>query len=188
MSKTALILVADGSEEMETVTPIDVLRRAGVTVTVAGLESSKAVICSRQVGLVPDASLDVAISDNKTYDIVILPGGLKGAEAFCESKSLGELLKSQESSGRHIASICAAPTALKSHGIFTGKQLTSYPSVKEKLADTYEYLEDRVVIDGKLITSRGPGTAVEFALAIVTALVGKDKAVEVAKGMLVEGY
>ncbi|KAH8418684.1 hypothetical protein KR222_009790, partial [Zaprionus bogoriensis] len=189
MTKTALIILAPGAEEMEFTIAADVLRRAGITVTVAGLNGKEPVKCSRDIVIVPDKSLDEAVADQQ-YDAVVLPGGLGGSNAMGESKAIGELLRSQESSGRLIAAICAAPTALAKHGIATGKSLTSYPAMKPQLVDSYwqvfsYYVDDKnVVQDGNLITSRGPGTAYEFALKVSEQLAGLDKAQEVAKGLL----
>lgn len=112
--------------------------------------------------------------------------GLGGAKTFCSSVAVGELLKKQEQSGRLVAAICAAPTALKQHGIGLGKKLTSYPNFKEELSQAYSYSEDRVVEDGKLITSRGPGTAFEFALEIVKHLLGQEKQQETMKPLLLK--
>lgn len=118
--------------------------------------------------------------------MVILPGGLGGTDAFIASPLVGEVLKAQESGDRWIAAICAAPLALSAHKIGLGKSITSYPSVKDKLTD-YKYVDDQTVVqDGKLITSRGPGTAYQFGLKIAEVLVGVDKAKQVAKGMLVD--
>ncbi|XP_030554126.1 protein dj-1beta [Drosophila novamexicana] len=184
MTKSALIILAPGAEEMEFTIAADVLRRAGVNVTVAGLNGSEPVKCSRDVVIVPDKSLEEALAD-EPYDVVVLPGGLGGSNAMGDSKAIGELLRSQESAGRLIAAICAAPTALAKHGIATGKTLTSYPAMKPQLVDKYCYVDDaNVVQDGNLITSRGPGTAYEFALKISEQLAGTAKAQEVAKGML----
>lgn len=123
----------------------------------------------------------------ESYDIVILPGGLGGTEAFCNSPLVGDVLKKQESSGGLIGAICAAPLALSAHKIALGKSLTSYPSVKDKLTADFKYVDDQTVVqDGNLITSRGPGTAYQFGLKIADVLVGADKAKTVAKGMLVE--
>ncbi|KAL7736723.1 hypothetical protein ACLKA6_015578 [Drosophila palustris] len=183
MGKSALVILAPGAEEMEFTIAADVLRRAGINVTVAGLNGSEPVKGSRDIVIVPDKSLEQAIG--QTYDVVVLPGGLGGSNAMCESKAVGELLRTQESSGRLIAAICAAPTALAKHGIATGKTLTSYPAMKPQLVDKYCYVDDKnVVQDGNLITSRGPGTAFEFALKISEQLAGVEKAQEVAKGML----
>lgn len=103
---------------------------------------------------------------------------------MCESKFLGELLKKQESEGRIIAAICAAPTALLAHSIGFGKKITSYPSVKDQLTGQYNYIDDVVVHDGQLLTSQGPGTAMVFGLKLAEILVGIEKSQEVAKGML----
>ncbi|KAF5304229.1 hypothetical protein FQR65_LT08036 [Abscondita terminalis] len=185
MTKKALVLIADGTEEMECVITVDVLRRAGVEVTLAGLLNNKPVKCSRNVVVVPDISLSEATASS-TYDAIILPGGLGGAKAFCESKELGQLLKQQEDAGRIVAAICAAPTALNTHSIGLGKDLTSYPSVEEQVMQNakYNYKTDSVIVHGNLTTSRGPGTAFEFALSLAEQLAGKDKAAQVAKGML----
>ncbi|XP_017474816.1 PREDICTED: protein deglycase DJ-1 [Rhagoletis zephyria] len=183
MSKSALVILAPGAEEMEFVIAADVLRRAGIKVTIAGLLSADAVKCSRDVCIVPDTSLE--LTKGGIFDAIVLPGGLGGAKAMSENAALGALLKEQEAAGRIVAAICAAPTALLAHGICSGKSLTSYPSVKGKLDSTYKYVDDeKVVQDGNLITSRGPGTAFDFGLKLAEVLAGADKAKEVAKGML----
>ncbi|BFF92311.1 protein dj-1beta [Drosophila madeirensis] len=183
MSQTALIILAPGAEEMEFVIAADVLRRAGIKVTVAGLKDSEPVKCSRDVVIVPDTSLAKAAGDK--FDVVVLPGGLGGSNAMGESAAVGDLLRAQESGGGLIAAICAAPTVLAKHGIATGKSLTSYPSMKDKLVDKYCYVDDKSVVkDGNLITSRGPGTAYDFALKIAEELTGLEKVKEVAKGLL----
>ncbi|XP_046820162.1 protein dj-1beta-like isoform X1 [Vespa crabro] len=185
--KTALLLISDGSEEMEAVITADVLRRGGVSVTIASLGDSECVKCSREVKICADTKL-ANVNDKEKYDVIILPGGLGGAKAFAESAEVGQLLQKQEKENKLIAAICAAPTALKAHGIAKGKKITSYPAMKDQMTDGYEYLEDRVVIDGNLITSRGPATAFAFGLALVEKLVSKEKAINVAKGMLYEDY
>ncbi|XP_014481345.1 PREDICTED: protein deglycase DJ-1-like [Dinoponera quadriceps] len=185
--KSALLVITDGSEEMEAVITTDILRRAGVAVTVASLSDANCVKCSRDVKICADAKL-VDASKSKKYDVVILPGGLGGSKAFASSAAIGDLLKEQEKEDRVIAAICAAPIALKAHGIGKGKQITSYPSMKDELAKEYNYLEDKVVTDGNLITSRGPATAFAFGLAIVEKLLNKDVADTVAKGMLYTDY
>lgn len=110
-----------------------------------------------------------------------------GTEAFACSSLVGDVLKSQESADGWIGAICAAPLALLAHKIGIGKSITSYPSVKDKLKADFKYVDDQtVVMDGKLITSRGPGTAYDFGLKIAEVLVGCDKAKQVANGMLVK--
>lgn len=121
------------------------------------------------------------------FDVVILPGGMPGTTTLVNSALVGEVLKAQESAGRFIAAICAAPLALSSHKIGLGKSITSYPSVKDKLTADFKYIDDQIVVqDDKLITSQGPGTAFQFGLKITEALVGAEKAKQVAKGMLVD--
>lgn len=186
MTKKALLILAEGAEEMETVISADVLRRAGIDVTIAGLTGCSPVKCSRNVVIVPDKSLDEA-SSYSPYDVIVLPGGLQGAESLAASPAVGKLLKEQEKSGRLVAAICAAPIALKSHGIGHGKALTSHPSKKDDLSKgDYKYREERVVVDGQLITSRGPGTTFEFALAIVEKLENKSAADKLIAPMLVK--
>ncbi|XP_065206480.1 Parkinson disease protein 7 homolog [Planococcus citri] len=183
MAKTpcikALLLIVEGSEEIELVTPADLLRRAGISVCIAGLEGKDCVKCSRDIKICPD----VAFSDvkNDDYDIVILPGG-PGHKKFRESQEVKELLQKQQKNDKWIAAICAAPTALKSHGICLGQTLTSYPGVKDEFKDGQcKYSEEKVVVSGKLITSRSPATAFEFALTIIEKLVGKDARDKVAE-------
>lgn len=171
---------------MEFVIAVDVLRRGGVDVTVAGLPSENVVKCSRDVKIQPDIGVSSA-SSKGPFDVIILPGGLGGAKAMCLSTDVGQLLQEQEKEGRWIAAVCAAPTALKSHGIGEGKTITCYPALKNEMEDggKYTYTDSHnVVIDGNVITSKGPGTVFEFALTIVDKLVGKEKASDVAKGML----
>lgn len=184
-SKKALVFLAPGAEEMEFVIAVDVLRRGGIEVTVAGLPDKNPVKCSRGVVIVPDVALaDVPTLGN--FDAIVLPGGLGGAKALSESKEVGCLLKEQEKSGRIVAAICAAPTALKTHCVGVGKNVTSYPAMQSAMSEggSYNYKEDNVVVDGNLVTSRGPGTAFQFALTLVERLINKEKASEVAKGLL----
>lgn len=183
--KKGLLILAPGAEEMEVVITADVLRRAKIEVVIAGLDSAEVVECSRQVKIVPDVSLVDALQRGP-YDVVILPGGGGGAKRLSESPKVQQVLQAQESSGRYIAAVCAAPTALLSHGIATGRQITSHPGVKSTIEESgnYRYTEARVSTDGTVITSQGPGTCFEFALAIVTALVGAETAAEIAKPMI----
>ena len=178
---TALVLVAQGSEEIEAVISIDVLRRGGIDVTVAGVDGIDPIRCSRGVVVTPDVALD---SVDGEFDIVVLPGGAEGAQRLALSARVGDVLRRQEQSGRLVAAICAAPIALAAHGVFEGRQLTSHPSVKEVLEDWGEYSEHPVVADGNLITSRGPGTAFPFALRIVGTLTDAERMLEVRAPMM----
>lgn len=150
-----------------------------------GLDGPQPVTCSRKVVVKPDMSLDDALK-TAPYHAVVLPGGLGGAKALAASEKVGKILQNQEKGDGFVAAICAGPTALLSHGIGMGKKVTSHPSVKEQLSTKYTYSEDRVVRDGKIITSRGPGTAFEFGLALVEALEGKEKADSIVPPMILK--
>uniref|UniRef100_A0A673WKL7 protein deglycase n=1 Tax=Salmo trutta TaxID=8032 RepID=A0A673WKL7_SALTR len=163
--KKALVILSKGAEEMETVIPVDVMRRAGIAVMLAGLTGKEPVQCSRDVYLVPDASLEDA---RKQVSVVT-------------QLSVCEVLKDQEDRKGLIAAICAGPTALLAHGIAYGSTVTTHPGAKDKMmtGGHYKYSEARVQKDGHLITSRGPGTSFEFALAIVEELMGAEVAATV---------
>ncbi len=179
--KTALVILAAGAEEMEVSIVVDVLRRAEVKVTIAGLSGSGAVICSRGLRIVPDVALgDVAGS----FDAVVLPGGARGAENIAASPLVGRHLRTQWQRGRIVAAVCAAPLALLRHEIGLGEKLTSHPSVAEALQSAYSWSADRVVEAGNLITSQGPGTSFEFALALVRRLRGPDVERSVAQPLI----
>lgn len=177
----ALVLLAEGAEEMEAVICVDVLRRAGIEVVLAGLDGAAPVQCSRGVVIVPDAALgDVK---DQPFDVVVLPGGVGGADRLAASTEVGALLRERESRGAYVAAVCAAPAVLATHGVFAGRAMTSHPSVAEKLAEHARRNDDPVVHDGSLITSQGPGTSLLFALSIVDALCGHEKAQSVRSPM-----
>ena len=187
-SAKVLVILATGAEEMETVISVDVLRRGGLEVVLAGLNGEDPVLCSRNIKICPDTSLAEA-RGRGPYDCILLPGGGKGAEALGASKEVGEMLKEQDREGRMVAAVCAAPTALASHKIGVGSNVTSYPAPAfiEKLESAgYKYMDDNVVVDKNIVTSRGPGTSFYFALKIVKILVSQEKSEEVRKAMLVE--
>lgn len=186
-SKRALIILAKGAEEIETVVPVDIMRRAGITVTVAGLAGKDPVQCSRDVMICPDTSLEDARKQGP-YDVVVLPGGNLGAQNLSESALVKEVLKEQESRKGLIAAICAGPTVLMAHEIGFGSKITSHPLTKDKVVNVsrYTYSENRVERDGQILTSRGPGTSFEFALAIVEALSGKDVADQVKMPLILK--
>ena len=176
---TALVPVATGSEEMEAVIVIDVLRRAGVDVCVASIEDSKMVCCSRSVNIMADELLG-DVSEN--FDAIVLPGGMPGAERLRDSSKLIDMLKVQQKEGRIYGAICAAPAIVfQPNGLLDGKVATCHPGFMEGLENASE---KRVVVQDNCITSRGPGTAFEFALALVKELLGEEKAEEVANPMV----
>jgi len=182
MSKRVLVPIADGTEEIEAVCIIDVLRRADAEVTVASVDGLQ-VTASRGVTLVADT----LISDctGEIYDLIVLPGGSQGAEHLRDSGELLEMLKLQERENRLYGAICASPViVLQHHGLLGGRRATSHPSVSDRL-DNREEVESRVVVDGNCVTSRGPGTAIEFSLKLVELLFGKEKSKELTKQMLV---
>ena len=177
----ALVLLAQGNEEIEAVITIDVMRRAGIDVTVAGVDGANPIRCSRGVVITPDTALKEVSGE---YDIVVLPGGAEGGQRLAEASAVGELLRNQERAGRWVGAICAAPVALKQHGVFKGRRMTSHPSVRALLEDWADYGEHPVIEDGNLITSRGPGTAFAFALRIVGALTDAERMVQVRAPMM----
>jgi DJ-1 family protein len=168
--RTALVILAPGSEEIEATIVVDVLRRAEVTVTLAGLGGAHPMVCSRGVRIVPDVALEATLG---SFDAIVLPGGGPGSERLAESRIVGKWLHAQWERGGIVAAICAAPTALLSHGIGLGLPITCHPSVREKLRDHYTLDPRRVVEAGQLITSQGPGTSFEFALCLVRRLCGE---------------
>ncbi|XP_042622917.1 Parkinson disease protein 7 homolog [Cyprinus carpio] len=192
--KRALVILAKGAEEMETVIPVDVMRRAGVFKKIMTIPNQicnfidlfssvkNPVQCSRDVMICPDSSLEDARKQGP-YDVVLLPGGLLGA-----SPAVKEVLKDQEGRKGLIAAICAGPTALLAHGIAYGSTVTTHPGAKDKMmaGDHYKYSEARVQKDGNVITSRGPGTSFEFALTIVEELMGAEVAGQVKAPLILK--
>ncbi|EOC1473895.1 protein deglycase YajL [Cronobacter turicensis] len=186
MSASALVCLAPGTEETEAVTTIDLLVRGGINVTTASVacDGNLTIACSRGVRLLADAPL-VEVADGD-FDVIVLPGGLKGAEAFRDSPLLVETVRQFHLSGRIVAAICAAAgTVLVPHELFPLGNMTGFPALKETIPDD-QWQDKRVVWDPRvnLLTSQGPGTAIDFALKIIDLLVGREKAHEVA-GQLV---
>ncbi|MCF7893363.1 MAG: DJ-1/PfpI family protein [Candidatus Omnitrophica bacterium] len=181
MDKRAVILLAEGFEEIEAVTCIDILRRAGVKITISGL-NSLAIEGSRKITIKAEKKLNQVSSD---YDAIILPGGMPGAENLAKSDQVKTLLKKAENQGKIIAAICAAPAIVLSPlGILDNKTATCYPGMEENFSKTTTYKTKEVVTDGKIITSQGPATAMQFALKIVEKLLGKKISDKVAKAAL----
>ena len=177
-----LVPLAQGCEELEAVTVIDLLRRAGIDVVTAGLDD-RTVTASRGVRLIPDTALADVMEED--FDMIVLPGGLPGAEHLDADARIHALLTSMSESGRFTAAICAAPKVLATAGLLEGKSATSYPGIIDAMElETTKVLEDPVVIDGKIVTSRGPGTAREFALALIEQLAGREKSREVEEALV----
>ncbi len=179
--KRVLVPLAPGFEEIEAVTVMDVLRRAGVEVVVAGTAPGP-IEGSRGIRLVPDCTLEEVRVEG--FDLIAVPGGTAGVENLAKHPRMLPLLGEFVARGKHVAAICAAPALLAAAGLICGKQVTSHPSVREKVAPASLYSEERVITDGKIITSRGPGTAMEFALTLVEILAGPEKVRELKAAML----
>lgn len=172
-----LVPLAQGCEELEAVTVIDLLRRAGIEVVTAGLDTGP-VRASRGTVLVPDTSIDSALQQD--YDMVVLPGGLPGADHLNADSRVIDLLKKMANSGKFTAAICAAPKVLATAGLLEGRRATGFPGVLEGMQlGATQLSSEPVVTDGKVITSRGPGTAMDFALTLIEKLVDRSKRDEV---------
>lgn len=177
-----LVPLAQGCEELEAVTIIDILRRAEIDVVTAGLDD-QVVVASRGVMLVPDVSLALALEEE--FDMVVLPGGLGGMQNLAQDERIGALLKQMVEHGKFVGAICAAPQVLAQHGLLDGKTMTSYPGFTTQ--DEFPELHNTgaaTECDGKIITSRGPGTAMDFALQLVETLAGKATRDKVEAGLV----
>lgn len=189
---SALLLIAEGTEESEYTIVYDVLVRGSVSVSSALVGSSSTsadpanphsaayVTCSRGVKIVPDLRLpDLEGGKALEYDALIIPGGAKGAETISKNEDVTKLIAAMYGKGKIVGAICAGSLAIKQAGVGKDAAITSHPSVKAELDKEYTYKEDRTVVADNLVTSRGPGTAFEFALTLVEQLVGKDKRDEI---------
>ena len=163
------VLLADGFEEIEAITSIDVLRRAGLNTKTLALRDAK-VTGANNVAIEADSLLSDEMSSQ--FDMIVLPGGLPGAEHLRDDARVIEMVSKHYKAGKHVAAICAAPIVLGKAGILEGKMATCYPSFEKQLIGA-NVSEERVVVDGKIITSRGPGTSLEFALTLVKELKGQ---------------
>jgi len=181
MKKKVLVILAEGFEEIETITPIDILRRAGIEVIVAGLDREE-VAGSRGVVIKTKMKLSEYSS---VPDAIVLPGGSPGAENLAKSSRVKELVLDMNSKGKLICAICASPAlVLAPTGILDGKKATCYPGMEKNFSVDIKFSKDSVVQDGNIITSRGPATALPFVLKIVENMAGKDTADMVGKQTL----
>jgi len=180
-SDTILVPLADGFEEIEAVTIIDVLRRAELSVTVAGLTAGP-IRGAHDVTIETDCALDAV--DPARVSMLVLPGGMPGTTHLVEDERILGLVRDLIAGGRKVAAICAAPLVLAEAGVLGAGPVTSHPSVRDRLGAARVVDSPRVVRAGKILTSQGPGTALEFALAIVADLRGEDRARELGAAML----
>ncbi|MDH5181451.1 MAG: DJ-1/PfpI family protein [Gammaproteobacteria bacterium] len=174
-----LVPLAQGCEELEAVTITDLLTRAGFNVVTAGLDDQP-VAAGRGMVLVPKMNLDQAMQ--MSFDLIVLPGGLPGADHLNDDPRIHHLLQQMQADGKYIAAICAAPKVLARAGLLQGKQATSFPgSIPAADMVGIDYREQAVVVDDRIVTSRGPGTAMDFALTLIELLAGKAKREEVER-------
>jgi len=193
MAKKVLAFLADGFEEVEAVTPIDYLRRTGVEVTVAAIGKDKQVTGSHNISLIADttiAALEEAGQFNAAcWDGVFVPGGMPGAANLAACAPAGKLFREMAAAGKIIAAICASPAVfLAPLGLLKGKKFTCYPGMESKVASLADgggnWLAEKVVVDGNLVTSRAPGTAVNFSLTLAELFAGKEAAEKLSSGSL----
>lgn len=180
-----LIPLADGFEETEVIAITDVLRRAGIEVVLAGLHPGQ-MSSARNIGIIPDDTID-RISTANGFDMIILPGGQPGTDNLNSDIRIKALLMDFNAAGKQIGAICAAPIILAASGLLNGTRVTSHPTCKDKLGNAI-YEDKQIVSDGNIITAQGPGSALNFALEIVTNLSGKSVAEAIAKAMLVTDF
>ncbi len=174
-----LIPLAQGCEELEAVTIIDLLRRAEIQVITASLDD-KPITASRGTKLLADTTLDQVV--NESFDMVVLPGGLPGADNLNADKRIHAILNNTVKNDNYVAAICAAPKVLANAGLLNNKKATAYPGVLEALEkSSFKITSAAIQKDDRIITSRGPGTAMDFALELIACLLGDEKrnAVEV---------
>lgn len=184
-TSTVLLAVADGSEEIELITLADVLRRAEVDVTIVSVMTQRQITGAHNIQMRADALMADVLEQE--FDAIVLPGGMPGATHLSDCTALVSMLKEQNSRGELVAAICASPAVvLARHGLLQGRRAVAYPGFEESLVEGgAELVVENVVHDGNIITSRGPATAMEFALYLVQVLVGDAKVAEVKAGLLV---
>lgn len=184
MDKKILILLAEGFEEIEAVTSIDILRRAKLDVIIASVNDANVVKGAHGISI----KADIRLRDFEGLpDAIVLPGGMPGSENLANSAKVTELIKRTNLAGKIIAAICAAPAiVLAPTGILDGKKATCYPQCESSFGTRTTYIDREVVVDGNIITSRGPGTALQFALTIVKHLVGDEIADTVKQQCLIK--
>ena len=169
--KKVLLFLADGFEEVEAVTPIDFLRRAGIKVTTVGV-NGETINGAHDIIIKADVSLDKLLKDkdnlSEVYDGLVFPGGMPGAENIAAESDILDLVDKFNHNGKVIAAICASPgVILAGTGVLDGRRATSYPGFEAKFGSSTEASTERVVVDGNIVTSRGPGTAAEFSIELI---------------------
>ncbi len=182
MSKSVLMPISQGFEETEAIAVVDVLRRAGLSVTLAAVGSGAIVTSANGVTLTADTTLKAV--EDKSYDFIVLPGGHENAMTLGSDERVQSMLKAHAAANKPLGAICAAPTALHKAGLIKGAY-TCYPGYEGQIDPASLVADQKVVVNGSVITSRGPGTALCFGLAIVRLLVGEETAQQLQEGMLI---
>ncbi len=177
-----VVPLADGFEEVEAMAIVDVLRRAAIDVVIAGLHAG-VVESARKVKVIPETTIDTIRTED--FDMIVLPGGQPGSDNLNADERVKTLVRDFCSKGKLTGAICAAPYVLAAAGVLEGKRVTAHPSYRDRLGNS-RYEENMVVEDGNVLTSKGPGTALCFGLAIVEKLKGKEMASAIKEGMLLE--
>ena len=181
MSKKVYIFLADGFEDIEGLTVVDLMRRAGITITTVSIKNTKQITTAHSITMLTDQTF--AETDFTDADMLVLPGGQPGTTNLGAFAPLTDLLKNFYNNGGRIAAICAAPTVFASLGFLEGRKATAYPSCMDGLGDAVR-LEDNVVVDGNITTSRGLGTAIDFSLSLISQLLGQEKADQIAESVV----
>lgn len=176
------VLLGEGFEEVEAITPVDVLRRCGAEVKTAGIGG---LAVKGAHGITVQADCQVEEIDRGALEMIVIPGGLGGVASINGSRAALSAIENAWADGKYVTAICAGPTVLAGLHISDGRKVTSYPGTGSQMGGA-DYREDEVVVDGKLITSRGPGTAMSFALKLAEIVCGKKLADQTADGMLVK--
>lgn len=179
------IFLADGFEEIEALTVVDLLRRAGIDISMVSISGNLQVTGSHQIPVTADLLFDEA--DYDMADLLVLPGGMPGTSHLMEHEGLDKLLRTFHTKKKNMAAICAAPSVLGSKGILAGKSATCYPGFESKLTDS-KVVDQDVVVDQNVVTSKGLGTAIDFSLAIIKKLVDEDTAKRIASEIMYRHY
>ena len=179
--KYVCVFLADGFEEIEALTVVDVLRRAGVRVDTVSMGGSEMVQGAHWINVKADKVFEE--TSCARADMLVLPGGMPGTKNLQKHRGLAELLRAQDEEGKWLVAICAAPSVLGGLGVLKGRKACCYPSFEESLTGA-EVVEEPAVVDGHVVTGRGMGTAVPFALKLVEVLVGSEKAEQIKESIL----
>lgn len=179
--KKVYIFLADGFEEIEGLTVVDLLRRAGIEVVTVSIKADKMVTGAHGISVMADFLFEEV--KGTMADMAVLPGGMPGTTNLLTCEPLMDMVLGLHSAGAYVAAICAAPSILAEIGLLDGKKATSYPGFEEKMTMA-EYVYEPVVQDGQVITSRGMGTAIDFSLKLIEVLVGEEKAKEISDSII----